>query len=194
MQARFKKENLDVTRWIATTPDTLTYTFHNYLSPGERACAESHMRIWKYMKENNIEYAFILEDDACFDKNWRSKLDEFQIDDPHWDLLLLNASEPIDPSFIWIDIQEQYLTAGYIISIRGVEILLRWFENNVAASDWMTSRLQQNNHSYSYFPWLIIQEGLDSTLKKTGETHDADHAKVVRCLEEIEYDLSNYSI
>jgi hypothetical protein len=51
-----------------------------------------------------------------------------------------------------------------------------------------------SNHSYCYFPWLIIQEGLDSTLKKEGETHDADHAKVVRCLGEIGYDMANYGV
>ena len=187
MQARFKEENLEVTRWIASTPDTLTDNFHNYLSPGERACAQSHINIWRHIVENKLEYAFILEDDACFDKKWRTKLAEFQINDPHWDLLLLNASEPVEPNFLWMDVQEQYLTAGYIISIRGVSRLLHWFEGNFASSDWMTSRLQ-------HFPWLIIQEGKDSTLKKEGETHDADHAKVVRCLKEIEYDLSNYGI
>lgn len=182
IQARFKEENLDVTRWIASTPDILTDKFHHYLSPGERACAQSHIRIWRHMLENKIEYVLILEDDACFDKNWRKKLDEFQIDDPYWDMLLLNASEPVVPTFIWMGAQEQYLTAGYILSIRGAVKLLKLFEGNFASSDWMTSRLQQNNHSYCYFPWLIIQEGLDSTLKKEREMCDADHAKVVRCL------------
>ena len=194
MQARFEKENLDVTRWIASTPETLTESFHHYLTLGERACAQSHLRIWRHIVKNKLEYAFILEDDACFDKNWRTKLAEFQIHDPEWDMLLLNASKPVEPNFMWMDVQEQYLTAGYILSIRGAQILLHWYEGNVAASDWMTSRLQQLNHSYCYFPWLIIQEGLDSTLKKEGETHDADHAKVVRCLGEIGYDISNYGI
>jgi len=194
MQARFQKENLEVTRWIATTPETLTYNFHHYLSPGERACAQSHVRIWRHMLANKLEYAFVLEDDACFDKNWRTKLAGFQIDDPDWDLLLLNASEPVAPPFVWMDVQEQYLTAGYILSLRGAIRLMQWFDGNFASSDWMTSRLQQNNHSYCYFPWLIIQEGMDSTLKKPGETHDADHEKVVRCLKEIEYDLSNYGV
>lgn len=194
MQSRFEKENLEVTRWIASTPDTLADNFHYYLTPGERACAQSHIRIWRHIIENNIEYSLILEDDACFDKNWRTKLEEFQIHDPYWDMLLLNASEPVEPNFMWMDVQEQYLTAGYILSIRGALRLIQWFEGNFASSDWMTSRLQQNNHSYCYFPWLIIQEGLDSTLKKEGETHDADHAKVVRCLGEIGYDMSNYGV
>ena len=138
MQSRFEKENLDVTRWIASTPDTLTDKFHHYLSPGERACAQSHIRIWRHIIENKLEYALILEDDACFDKNWRTKLDEFQINDPLWDMLLLNASEPVEPNFMWMDVQEQYLTAGYILSIRGAIRLLQWFDNNFASSDWIS--------------------------------------------------------
>jgi hypothetical protein len=46
-------------------------------------------------------------------------------------------------------------------------------------------------HSYSYFPWLIIQEGDESTI---GSGVEADHAKVVRCLGEIGYELANYVI
>ena len=84
MQYRFEKENLEVTRWIASTPDTLTDNFHHYLSPEERACAQSHIRIWRHIVENRLEYALVLEDDACFDKNWRTKLDQFQINDPYW--------------------------------------------------------------------------------------------------------------
>ena len=194
MQSRFERENLDVTRWIASTPDTLTDNFHYYLIPGERACAQSHIRIWRHIIENNLEYAFILEDDACFDKNWRNKLAEFQIHDPLWDMLLLNSSHPVEPNFMWMDAQEQYLTAGYILSIRGATRLLNWFEGNFAASDWMTSRLQQNNHSYCYFPWLIIQEGLDSTLEKTHKKHQDYYDSVVRYLGEIEYDISNYGV
>jgi hypothetical protein len=65
------------------------------------------------------------------------------------------------------------------------------FENNYASSDWMTSRLQMRWNSYSYFPWLIIQEGDESTI---GSGVEADHAKVIRCLKEANYSLENYLI
>lgn len=194
MQNRFKNENLEVTRWIASTPETLTDNFHNYLTPRECACAQSHVNIWRHIIHNNLPYAFILEDDVCFDKDWRNKLASFQIDDPLWDLLLLNASEPINPSYIWVDVQEQYLCGGYILSIRGAQILLYWYEGNFPSSDWMTSRLQQHKHSYSYFPWIIIQENGNSTINKEKTIDNDDYKKVIRCLSEIEYDISNYSI
>jgi hypothetical protein len=53
----------------------------------------------------------------------------------------------------------------------------------------MTSRIQLHGHSYCYFPWLIIQEGVDSNI---GSNVEADHAKVLRCLGEIGYSLDNY--
>jgi len=195
MQGRFKEQNLDVTRWIASTPNNLIDNFHNYLSQKECACAQSHILIWKHMLENNIEYALILEDDACFNKNWKNMLSEFKINDPQWDLILLNASEPVIPSFTWTIAKEQYLAAGYILSIKGAKLLLQSFNNNYASSDWMMSRLQYNNHSYCYFPWPIIQDGIDSTLKTNKDDLDADRAKVLRCLNEIGYDISsNYNI
>ncbi len=141
--------------------------------------------------ENKIEYALILEDDACFDKNWKEKLDEFcrQNTDKEWHMIFLNASEPIDPKDTWVKASEQYLTAGYVISLASAEIILRDFGNCFFSSDWMTSRDQIYGHSYCYFPWLIIQEGIDSTI---GSNLDADREKVVRCLNEINYSLDNY--
>ena len=64
------------------------------------------------------------------------------------------------------------------------------FENNYAVVDWMSSKLELNGHSYSYFPWLIIQEGIETTV---GSNVDADHQKVLRCLSEINYDINNYN-
>ena len=53
----------------------------------------------------------------------------------------------------------------------------------------MTSRLQLHGHSYSYFPWLIIQEGKDSDI---GSNLEADREKVLHCLNKIQYSLDHY--
>jgi GR25 family glycosyltransferase involved in LPS biosynthesis len=200
MQGRFKEQNITATRWpasMANTPD-IKDNFQDYLNPGQKGCAQSHINIWRHIKENpQIEYAMVLEDDACFDKDWRTKLDCFfqDITDPYkvenWELILLNASEPIHIKNRWVQVEEQFLTGGYVISQKGVSAILDMFHNNYASSDWMTTRLQMRWNSYSYFPWLIIQEGDESTI---GSGVDADHAKVVRCLTEINYGLDNYII
>jgi len=195
MDDRFQKINMDVTFWEASTKDNLKENFSHYLSDGQRGCAQSHWNIWKYMIEQNMEYAFILEDDACFDKNWREKINQFKndINDPEWDLIILNASESMDIKNKWTQITEQYLTAGYILSIKGAKTLIDMYSQCLCASDWMTTRLELKGHSYCYFPWLIIQEGFDSTLNS--DVHlEGDRNKVLRLLKSIDYSLDNYII
>ncbi len=175
---------------IGGTSDVVDH-FASYLNDGQKGCSQSHINLWRRMVQEQLPYAFILEDDACFDKDWRAKLNAFFSDiyDPNWELILLNASEPCEPMYTWVQAREQYLTAGYILSIRGAKRLLEMFAQEYYASDWMTSRLQLHGHSYCYFPWPIIQEGNDSTI---GGGYREDHAKVVTCLKQIDYSLDNY--
>lgn len=201
MSDRFRIMNMKVTPWRASMANTsdIKDNFQDYLNPGQKGCAQSHINIWRHIQANpQIEYAMVLEDDACFDKNWRIKLNQFYEDisyDPqrkdNWELIMLNASEPIGIKNRWVQIEDQFLTGGYIISQRGVKAILEMFYNNYASSDWMTSRIQRRWNSYCYFPWLIIQEGDESTI---GSGVDADHAKVIRCLGEVGYSLNNYII
>jgi GR25 family glycosyltransferase involved in LPS biosynthesis len=191
MQQRFQYFGMEVTGWLAATPDTLVDAFHGAMRPSEKACAQSHINIWRHMVQADLEYALILEDDACFDKDWKEKLDQFteKIHDPEWNVIMLNASESMKPVHTWLLAMEQYLTAGYILSQQGAKQLLERFQGNFCGSDWMLTRLQQHGHSYCYFPWLIIQEGMDSTIR---EDCSPDREKVVRLLKEIDYDLNNY--
>jgi GR25 family glycosyltransferase involved in LPS biosynthesis len=203
MQERFKQLNIDVTKWLASSgsnPEAITDQFADYLNNGQKGCAQSHLNIWRYIQANTqIEYALVLEDDACFDKEWLAKLEQFPIDlayDPKrletWELILLNASEPIyHREHLWTQVEEQFLTGGYIISQRGIKAVLEMFYPVYASSDWMTSRLQTRWNSYCYFPWLIIQEGDESTI---GSGVEADHDKVLQCLNKISYSLENYVI
>lgn len=196
MTKRFDKAGLKVSRWLASCrPDEMTENYVYYLSLGQKGCAQSHINLWRHLLNSPYEYYFILEDDACFDINWREKLDSIwnDIQDSEWDAIFLNASEPIEQTYQWIRCYEQYLTAGYIISKRGAQKLLEQFKDCFYASDWMTSRLQYYHHCYSYFPWLIIQEGNESTISTTNG-HIEDHKKVVRCLEKINYSIENYDV
>lgn len=193
MKKRCEFFDLSVTRWDASTTDHITDPFPDYLNGGQKGCAQSHIHIWRHILEKNLEYAFILEDDACFDKDWIQKLNKFSEtnQDTEWDALFLNASEPIEQTDEWVCTQnkEQYLTAGYILSNKGAHRLINEFQNCFFSSDWMTSRLQLYGHSYSYFPWLIIQEGKDSSI---GSNLEADHEKVLHCLDKIEYSITHY--
>jgi GR25 family glycosyltransferase involved in LPS biosynthesis len=197
MAGRFNKLDMNVSIFPATCPDEIDNIYDTlfapHLSVGQRCCAYSHYRLWKHLLEDDAnDYMLIIEDDARFDFQWKDKLEELSL----WDTdaenihaIFLNASEPIEPAFDWTRVKEQYLTGAYILTKSGAEILLRNFEMCLFSSDWMTSRLQCYQNCYSYFPWLVIQEGIDSTI---GSGVELDHAKVVSCLRDIEYSMDNY--
>ena len=108
MNRRFKYFNMEATRWTASTPNTLTDSFYHYLNPGQRACAQSHINIWRHIVKNNIHYSLIIEDDARFDKQWKEKLSEIThlIDaDQEWEAIFLNVSEPMHPQNTWMKVQ-----------------------------------------------------------------------------------------
>ena len=192
MLKRFEYFDLSVCRWPASIcPDDIIDTFHHDLQNGQRGCAQSHILIWRHIVEHKLEYALILEDDACFDIDWKHKLNRFHLDSTQkkWHAIFLNASEPLYEIDKWSPALNQFLTGGYILSYTGATILLNTFQGCYHTSDWMTSRLQLLGNCYTYFPWLIIQEGTDSTI---GSGVEADHEKVVRCLGNIQYSLDHY--
>jgi len=192
MLKRFEYFDLSVCRWPAAMyPDDIIDTFHHDLQNGQRGCAQSHIQIWRHMIQHKLDYALILEDDACFDIHWKDKLNRFHLDSTqkNWHAIFLNASEPLHKINKWSPALNQFLTGGYILSYTGATILLNTFHGCYHTSDWMTSRLQLLGNCYTYFPWLIIQEGTDSTI---GSGVEADHEKVVRCLSAVHYSLDNY--
>ena len=125
MMKRFEYFGMDVSFCQAATPDDCVENFIGYLNPGQRACAQSHINIWRYLLENEIPYAMVLEDDAMFDIKWREKIDYLwqELDGKEWDAIFLNCSEPVSPKDTWVCASEQFLTGGYIISLAGVRNL-----------------------------------------------------------------------
>lgn len=189
MCRRFSEINLDVSRFEACTELDSGLVFADYLSYLQKCCSQSHYKLWKHILTTNYEYALIIEDDACFDKEWLNKLNGLDV--KRWDAIFLNASEPESESFSWVIAKEQYLTGAYIVTRRCLYYLLETFRKNIHAADYMTTRLQKMDYCYTYFPWLVIQDGVESTIGSG--VHD-DHEKVKRCLNDINYSLSNYVI
>ena len=191
MEHKFKEFDMKVTRWNACTSEDAKENFVYYLNDGQRGCSQSHINIWRHVVDNNLEYAFILEDDACFDKAWKEKINQFCAlnKDDEWHAVFLNASDPVEPLNTWTFAKGQVLLAGYVISNKACQLLLNDFKNLFFASDWMTHQLQLYGHSYVFFPWLIIQEGKDSSLTIHVEAH---RVRAEKCLNEIDYSLDNY--
>jgi GR25 family glycosyltransferase involved in LPS biosynthesis len=193
---RLTHDNIPVTRWDAATPSTLgSLPYVHYLSAGQRACAKSHYDIWSYQVTHSIPKIMVFEDDAVLRKDFvpivNSKLATIDEVDPDWDLLLLNAAEEVYPMNTWVNTRNQCMAAGYILSLRGAKELVALGKDTLYASDWMTQILQHRGHTYTMFPWLVIQDGSVSLIR--GEPPTADWNKVVRLLDSVGYSLGNYN-
>lgn len=137
----------------------------------------------------------VFEDDALFRRDfWKiltPKIETIDVTDPAWDLILLNASEETNPLESWCLTQDQCMTAGYLLSLRGAEELVRMAAGTLYASDLMTQILQRRGHTYTYFPWLVIQELGDSAIR--GTKNAPDWEKATRLLGKAGFDLSHYT-
>lgn len=185
---RFEYFHMDVSFCKATTGEETTDNFAHYLNSGSRGCAQSHINLWRHIVNNKLSYGLILEDDAMFDKKWKEKLNKLHLPEK-WFGIFLNCSE-CSQYDVWKPAREQYLTGGYIISYEGASKLLEMFAETFYASDTMTTLLQTYGLCYTYFPWLIIQEGFDTMINSNVVQ---DHAKVIKILSQYNYDISeNY--
>ena len=137
--------------------------------------------------KKNIPYAFILEDDASFDKNWIEKLDEFKYED--FNLVLLNAWTSSFPCYKWNLCFDQCLAGGYIISFNGCKILCELYKDCLDIADYMTMKLQNYGKCYTYFPWLIVQDNNDSQIGNNCKYDDEFANSQLSC---IQYSRDNY--
>jgi len=199
---RAKYIGLEVTRWKASTPNDLTDVFIDTLTGVEKACAQSHINIWKHILNTGLEYAFILEDDACFDRNMFEKLLELTKmfeSGKKWDAVFLNTlgdfNVPIE-YYKWAPAIKQYLTGGYIISNKGARFIIDKFQNTkYIAADHMTMALQANGNCFTYCPWLIIQEAKESDIQSSAHLYNVlKNIKYNLALANYPFDNTNYVI
>ena len=191
IKRRMEQLEIPYTKWVASTPETLIDNFKSDINNDfVKGCAQSHINIWRHIVKNNLEYALILEDDACFDKSWKIKLANFT-NDNNWNCIMLSSSEPVKLLNTWVKASWQYSTIGYIISNKGAKWILEEFKDCFDRSDSMTIALQNHGHCYTHFPWLVIQDGLNTTI---GSNIDSDNEKMLTNLNKINYSLDNYII
>jgi hypothetical protein len=69
--------------------------------------------------------------------------------------------------------------------------MLEKYKDCFDRSDCMTLDLQTQGNCYTHFPWLVIQDGKDTTI---GSNVDSDNKKMLTNLDNIKYSLDNYII
>jgi glycosyl transferase family 25 len=162
----------------------ITSTCMKYCSNGIKGCAMSHMNLWKYIIDTNIEHALILEDDAEFVDDFNNKFINFyNIVPKDYDILHLgcvfgcNIREDTNAiAYLFEKIISKspepkdgynllkYLTAthGYIISNKGATKLYNNF-TIYTHIDLQISIYMDNNDFIVYSPTkdLIVQKALN---------------------------------
>ncbi len=196
MSKRFNKLGIEFTRFAAITPDKVTREFGQELTPAQKACAQSHYEVWKQFLESEDEMLLVCEDDVLFrhdalDQILRG-LNLVNRYDPLWHALFLNHSEDLNILESWTRIVNHVMAGAYILSRNGALFLVHTFSNKLVSADAMTGYvLQPQGHSYGYFPWLSIQEYIDTNISNNEHLM---HDKVKRdtLLAKADYSLTNY--
>lgn len=163
------------------------------MTRGEVGVALSHMGIYKKLADDNIDYAFILEDDADFDDRLSHILlntKKMSVVMDRFDLVLLgycrndlNYKRPAQCS-IWgglkldkiikvgVPIHWYWSAIGYIISQRGAKILLSHNEIPQIQADVLTANSPAYGIRLGIFKSPIIWESIlskDSTIQDRKE-------------------------
>lgn len=114
---------------------------------GEIGCFLSHLNIWKYIIDNNIEYALILEDDTIFNTTFNFYMN-YIMKNIHlyksYDLIKINNFRNINNKIclddIMLTIDHIYNASSYIISKNGAKkiIELKPDENIIPVDDYLS--------------------------------------------------------
>jgi GR25 family glycosyltransferase involved in LPS biosynthesis len=191
VQRRLAAYGLTARRWRASTPADAAAcgrAFVPYLNELQRACALSHYALWEHCVHEGYDRVLILEDDAVFRKDWRA-ITEARAAQPGWSALFLNVAEK-GPKEQWAPCHQQCLAGATLYTAEALQWLVAVFRRLLYAADWMTQVLQENRPCITYFPWLVVQHGVDSHIQEGPPS--ADLAKVHRLLAAADYGLDNY--
>lgn len=105
-------------------------------SPSMVGCGMSHIKTWKKIVEDNIEYSLILEDDFNFKNNFLKDFNELMINIPdNFDLLFLNSNLFTNKYLKLKDINDYiykplfiFEMVGYVITLEGAKKLLNYID------------------------------------------------------------------
>jgi GR25 family glycosyltransferase involved in LPS biosynthesis len=176
-----------IERFNAYKGEDVNINIQNFSRIGELGCAYSHYKIWLDAYNKNYENVLIFEDDIVFHKKWWEHLNLYR--EASFDGLFLNFSDPLTIKNKWTKISKQHMAGGYLLSRSGLKLLLDKFnENNLYVADTMTWWLQDQQNCFGYYPWLCIQEGLDSDIQSSDHLLD-DVKKVNKYIRRKDYDF-----
>uniref|UniRef100_A0A6C0KBD9 Glycosyl transferase family 25 domain-containing protein n=1 Tax=viral metagenome TaxID=1070528 RepID=A0A6C0KBD9_9ZZZZ len=154
-------------RELSHVMDSGYRTMHYQLTPGAIGCYLSHVKLWKYILDNNLDNVLIFEDDAKVPPNFEVKLKtalhNVNAVDPDWDIFILDVlcrdCVPVTEDIIKVN--KFYLLHAYVMRRKGVEKI---FKSNILFPieqqvDWMLSQHTDKLKIYSLQEGIVKQSG-----------------------------------
>jgi GR25 family glycosyltransferase involved in LPS biosynthesis len=160
--------------------DLCNYKFklqhNNDINIGEIGCFLSHSNIWKYIIDNNIEYALVLEDDAVFHSCFNFYMN-YIMQNIHlyesYDLIKINNFKNIDNDIclddMMLKVDHIYNTSSYIISKNGAKKIseLKPNDNIIPIDDYLSQITQRNSISAIATKFNLCNQELRSEYPST---------------------------
>ena len=198
MQTNFGEQNIKLNRVDAIYGKTLnpvdreknTTTMCRYFCPDSAVgCGMSHMKVWRYIVENSIEYAVVLEDDVTPIDDFISRFNKVIKEVPDdWDIFYLyclgveSTPEGLETFVSQIGGGEKITenifrpgyplsTAGYCLNLEGAKRLLNATHGKVSyhIDAQIASNISEGNiNAYGVYPYMLSSEYEES------ETVDGD--------------------
>jgi GR25 family glycosyltransferase involved in LPS biosynthesis len=158
--------------------------FKQKYKPFELACVLSHLKTIHEIYLDDCEYAFIMEDDCCFDlvPFWKYDINTIiKQAPPNWEILQLFSLHYSHKKHDFQNIIPQTSTTCYIINKKGVSnVLNKIYKNdqfifpkntNILADDFIYKLIQ----SYKYSPSLFFPKLQSSTINNNGIFKNFNH-------------------
>lgn len=103
-------------------------TYNLTLTPNQAGCANSHVKVWEYIKDNNMGWTLVLEDDVNFHPNFKQLFYQYWNKVPADAKIIYPGYGHVDfiPNYQFPVIQKDvFCTHAYMINSKTAEYLLK---------------------------------------------------------------------
>lgn len=133
------------------------------LSDGEKCCIMSHIYLWKYVINNNMDDMLIFEDDIIIDNDFNRQIKKYKKELPNdYDLFMIDYNNVITPTKLTNNLYKlryAYNTGAYLISNKGARKALSYLPVD-SPIDHFLSRLSNKKLLNIYIPRVSFAKQL----------------------------------
>lgn len=164
--------------------DGRTGTQYRLLNNGEIGCFQSHVAIYRLIKEKGLDKVLILEDDAQFVEGFKERFGQMVKYIPEdWDMIYFGQSNYDYPNENWEGVERStrnlkvnikgevysadrcWLTHAYAVRGKCADFLIENTKEMYASVDNVLADIQHHLKVYAIHPALINQDGTKSSLR-----------------------------